>query len=235
MSVTPWYTTAFGVSLTREEVKNTYISDDNFNPFPLRRDDAGIYWENRFQVGSRFFINAGVRGEIIRTPFIPENTCDGRPAFPANTISKVNPKVALTYVLRADAGLAGTRLHSSFGTGIRPPAGLELAFTNNPALKPERTASFDVGVEQRLFERPAVARCDLFLQPLLRSDRLSGRRSGGAELIPDRQPVERTRAGRGIVRPFPSGALDVADRILHVPGFRDPLVEWLDGPGAAVL
>jgi len=144
VSVTPWFTAAFGVSLTREEVKNTYVSDDNFNPFPLRRDDAGIYWENRFQVGKRFFINAGVRGEIIRTPFIPENTTDGRPAFPADTIAKVNPKVAATYVL------GSTRLHSSIGTGIRPPSGLELAFTNNPALKPERTASFDFGVEQRL-------------------------------------------------------------------------------------
>jgi outer membrane receptor protein involved in Fe transport len=153
ISIAPWYTAAFGVSLAREEVKNTYISDDNNNSFPIKRDDAGIYWENRFQAGSRFFFNAGVRGEIIGTPFIPENTADGRPAFPANTVTKVNPKLAGTYMLRTDrnGALGSTRLHSSFGTGIRPPAGLELAFTNNPALKPERTASFDFGVEQRVF------------------------------------------------------------------------------------
>ena len=153
LSVTPWYTTAFGVSLTREEVKNTYISGDDFNPFTIKRDDAGIYWENRFQAGSRLFFNAGVRGEIIETPAIPENTGDGRPAFPSNTVGKVNPKLAATYVLRRGQGQApgATRIHTSFGTGIRPPAGLELAFTNNPALKPERTASFDFGVEQRLF------------------------------------------------------------------------------------
>jgi len=35
--------------------------------------------------------------------------------------------------------------------GIRPPAGFDLAYTDNPALKPERTRSFDAGVEQRLF------------------------------------------------------------------------------------
>jgi len=144
VSVEPWYTAAFGVSLAREEVKNTYISDDSFNALPIKRDDAGIYWENRFEFGGLFF-NAGVRGEIIGTPFIPENTSDGRPPFPANTVAKVNPKLAATYVL------GRTRLHTSFGTGIRPPAGLELAFTNNPALKPERTASFDFGVEQRIF------------------------------------------------------------------------------------
>jgi outer membrane receptor protein involved in Fe transport len=153
VSVTPWYTAAFGVSLAREEVRNTYLSDDNFNPFDLRRDDAGIYWENRFQAGSRLFFNAGVRGEIIATPFIQENLADGRPPFPGSTISKVNPKLAATYVLRKDrAGVLGSaRLHTSFGTGIRPPSGLELAFTNNPALKPERMASFDFGVDQRLF------------------------------------------------------------------------------------
>ncbi|MGA2579727.1 MAG: TonB-dependent receptor [Bryobacteraceae bacterium] len=153
VSVTPWYTAAFGVSLTREEVKNTYITDDYNNSFPIKRDDAGIYWENRFRVGSRFFFNAGVRGEIIDTPFIPEDLADGRPPFPANTVTKVNPKLAATYLLRTDRGgaLGSARVHSSFGTGIRPPAGLELAFTNNPALKPERTASFDFGVEQRVF------------------------------------------------------------------------------------
>src|SRR5579862_3463253 len=152
LSVTPWYTTAFGVSLTREEVKNTYISGDDFNPFTIKRDDAGIYWENRFQAGSRLFFNVGVRGEIIETPAIPENTSDSRPAFPSNAVGKVNPKLAATYVLRTGQGapLGNTRVHTSFGTGIRPPAGLELAFTNNPALKPERTASFDFGIEQRL-------------------------------------------------------------------------------------
>ncbi len=193
VSVTPWYTTAFGVSLTREEVTNTYISDDDNNSFPIKRDDAGIYWENRFQAGSRFFVNVGARGEIIGTPFIPENLSDGRPAFPANTIAKVNPKLAATYILHA-----GTRLHTSFGTGIRPPAGLELAFTNNPALKPERTASFDFGVEQRLFGDKLSLDAtyfynrfydlivslggDLAVLSAFQTDNLSNARAQGAEL-----------------------------------------------------
>jgi outer membrane receptor protein involved in Fe transport len=152
VSIAPWYTAAFGVSLAREEVKNTYITGDDNNAFTIKRNDAGIYWENRFQIGNRFFFNAGVRGEIIGTPFIPEDLVDGRPTFPANTVTKVNPKLAASYLLRKDrSGILGSiRLHSSFGTGIRPPAGLELAFTNNPALKPERTASFDFGLEQRV-------------------------------------------------------------------------------------
>ncbi|HUD99521.1 MAG TPA: TonB-dependent receptor [Bryobacteraceae bacterium] len=200
VSVKPWYTAAFGVSLAREEVKNTYISGDDFNPFTIKRDDAGIYWENRFQVGSRFFFNAGVRGEIIGTPFIPENTSDGRPAFPASTVTKINPKLAATYILRA-----GTRLHTSFGTGIRPPAGLELAFTNNPALKPERTASFDFGVEQRAFHDKLSLDATYFYNRFYdlivslggnlavlsayQTDNLSNARAQGAETAASYRPV----------------------------------------------
>jgi outer membrane receptor protein involved in Fe transport len=207
VSVAPWYTTAFGVSLTREEVKNTYISGDNFNPFSIRRDDTGIYWENRFTLGSRFFFNAGVRGEIIGTPFIPENVDDGRPSFPASTVAKVNPKLAATYVLRrGGAGTLGSvRVHTSFGTGIRPPAGLELAFTNNPALKPERTASFDFGVEQRVFHDKLSLDATYFYNRFydlivslggnlavlsaFQTDNLSNARAQGAELTARYRPA----------------------------------------------
>ena len=34
------------------------------------------------------------------------------------------------------------------GTGIRPPDAFEIAFTDNPSLKPERNRSVDVGIEQ---------------------------------------------------------------------------------------
>jgi outer membrane receptor protein involved in Fe transport len=100
--------------------------------------------ENRFVLGQRLFLNAGVRGEWIRTPEIPGDGFS-RPVFPADTIATANPKVSAAYV----AG-QGTRLHASFGTGIRPPSGFELAFTDNPSLKPERTASVDAGIEQRV-------------------------------------------------------------------------------------
>ena len=39
--------------------------------FPLRRDEQGIYWENRFNIGNRLFVNAGVRAEVFETPPIP--------------------------------------------------------------------------------------------------------------------------------------------------------------------
>jgi outer membrane receptor protein involved in Fe transport len=135
---------SFGVTLGREQVKNSFITDAGFSTFPIERNEAAVYAENRYEVGGRLFLSTGVRAEFFRTPEIP---ADGfsRPLFPASNISKVNPKVSAWYV-------AGeTRLHASFGMGVRPPSGFDLAFTNNPSLKPERTRSFDAGVERRLF------------------------------------------------------------------------------------
>jgi outer membrane receptor protein involved in Fe transport len=142
VSVTRHYVVAFGASEALEEVKNTFITDAGFDTFPIRRNDTAFYVENRFEIG-HLFLTAGARGEFIRTGAIPG---DGytRPFFPTQTIGTANPKLSAAYAAGA------TRLHASFGTGIRPPGGFDLAYTNNPALKPERTRSFDAGIERRL-------------------------------------------------------------------------------------
>jgi len=145
VNVSSFYTTAVGYVFSREEVKNTFFTDTSSVLTPIQRNQQGIYWENRFQFGKRLFLNAGARAEIIQTARIPADL-PTRPEFPANTITRVNPKVAIAYVVRE-----GTNVHASGGSGIRPPNGFELAFTNNPDLKPERTKTFDAGVEQRLF------------------------------------------------------------------------------------
>jgi outer membrane receptor protein involved in Fe transport len=144
VSVTHHYTVAVGVTDGLEEVQNSYITDANYQTFPIRRRDTAVYLENRLELGGRLFLSAGVRGEFIHTASIPTDGYS-RPFFPAQTISRANPKLAAAYVM------GRTRWHSSFGTGIRPPAGFDLAYTNNPALKPERTRSIDAGVEQKLF------------------------------------------------------------------------------------
>jgi outer membrane receptor protein involved in Fe transport len=143
VNVTRWYTAAFGAAGALEEIRNTYITDASFSAFPIRRNDTAVYLENRLVFGGRLFVNLGARGEFIRTGAIP---ADGytRPYFPAQTIGTANPKVAAAYVR------GRTRLHTSFGTGVRPPAGFDLAFTDNPTLQPERTRSFDGGVERQL-------------------------------------------------------------------------------------
>ncbi|HWD98519.1 MAG TPA: TonB-dependent receptor [Bryobacteraceae bacterium] len=141
-----YVTLAGGYEFDREEVKNTYVADSSSRDFPLRRDDQGIYLELRVNV-KRFYITAGAREEIFQTPFIPGNIYNfvPRPDFPARTVTRLNPKIAASYLLQP-----GTRIHASYGTGIRPPGASDLAFSNNPALAPERSESYDIGLDQRL-------------------------------------------------------------------------------------
>ncbi len=51
-----------------------------------------------------------------------------------------------------DAGTRhhSTRLRAAAGTGIRPPDAFEIAFTDNPGLKPERSLSVEAGITQTL-------------------------------------------------------------------------------------
>jgi len=143
--VNKYWTMAGGYSFSREEMRNSLVTGSSGGDFLLRRDDGGIYWENRINI-SKFYINAGLREEIYQTPSVPADLSQNpaRPIFPSHTDTRLDLKIAGAYSLDKN-----TRLHASYGTGIRPPGAADLAFTNNPALKPERTQGYDIGVEER--------------------------------------------------------------------------------------
>ena len=139
-------TFAAGFAWDREEMRNTFVTDGT-SRFLLRRDNEGIYGEARYVYRQRLFLNAGVRGEVYRTPLLPGNPggFPPRPVFQARTDTRVSPKISGAFLATST-----TRLHVSYGTGIRPPGGADLAFTNNPALAVERVRSFDAGAAQSL-------------------------------------------------------------------------------------
>jgi outer membrane receptor protein involved in Fe transport len=152
-------TLSAGFEFNREQIKNTYISDSRNNAFLLPRTGLAYFVENRWSPSRRVFLITGVRLDNLRTHSLPSDAYGSRPFMPDSSVVKVNPRISLSYIAReADSRSAagGTRIHGSFGTGIRPPDGFELAFTNNPGLKPERSISFDAGVEQNLFASRAV-------------------------------------------------------------------------------
>jgi len=148
-----------GIEYNREQTKNTFIADSNNAPFLLPRTSLAYFVENRWNPSRRWFVNAGLRVDDLRTRALPPDAFGSRPFLPASSIVKVNPRVSLAFLAReASSGgwLGATRLHGSFGTGIRAASGFELAFTNNPQLKPEKSVSFDSGVEQRFLSDRAV-------------------------------------------------------------------------------
>jgi outer membrane cobalamin receptor len=146
-----------GLEYDREQYKNTYVADASGVPFMLPRNTFAFFAENRWNPGARWFLTTGVRVDTIQTGSLPP---DGgfRPFVPAASVTQVDPRLSVAYVPRQSmsGALGTTRIHSSFGTGIRPPNGFELGFTNNPALKPERSISVDAGVEQHLFDERAA-------------------------------------------------------------------------------
>lgn len=144
-----------GFEYNREQVRNTYVAASNNAPFLLPRTSLAYFAENRWSPTRRLFLTTGVRIDDIRTHSLLADTFAGRPFLPGSEVSQVNPRASVAYLLREAPGGSGvfgaTRLHASSGTGIRAPDDFELAFTNNPHLKPERSISFDAGLEQRFF------------------------------------------------------------------------------------
>jgi outer membrane cobalamin receptor len=148
-----------GFEYNREQVKNTFIANSSNTPFLLPRTSLAYFAENRWIPTARWCVIAGLRIDEIRTHRLPPDAFGLRPLLPASSVTKVNPRLSTAFLARqgtTGAVLGATRLHGSFGTGIRAPNGFELAFTNNPRLKPEKSISFDAGVEQRFLENRAA-------------------------------------------------------------------------------
>jgi outer membrane receptor protein involved in Fe transport len=148
-----------GFEYDRDTYKNLFVEGAGDSPFLLGRNSYAFFAENRWTPSDRWFINVGLRVDDLQTGSVPLNNDTGQPGIPANTLAKVTPRISAAYLVResdADGFFGATRLHASFGTGFRAPDGFELAFTNNPALKPEESISYDAGVEQRMAQGRAI-------------------------------------------------------------------------------
>jgi len=143
-----------GVELTRERADSTYITGETFAPVPVERGVQSVFVEGRGDTGARLLVTAGLRLDRVSRGALEAdpNPYAPRPAFPADTRVAVNPKVSAAFFLQPPASRTRgwTKLKASAGTGIRPPDAFEIAFTDNPALAPERSRSVDAGVEQGL-------------------------------------------------------------------------------------
>ncbi len=113
------------------------IGDRSQPPLRPERTSLGVYVQDRVLLGSRAYLTAGARVE--------RNGSYGTRAV---------PRAALA--LRLRAGEDATTLRASAGMGIKEPSFLEsygesLFARGNPDLNPERSTTFDLGIEQRLF------------------------------------------------------------------------------------
>jgi vitamin B12 transporter len=112
------------------------------------RTSFGAYLQDRLLLGRRAYLTLGGRVE--------RNGSYG---------TRVVPRAALAFRLRE--GEDATTLRASAGTGIKEPGFLEsygesFFAKGNPDLEPERSATFDAGLEQRLFASRLRAVVTLF-------------------------------------------------------------------------
>lgn len=204
-------TRAFGVSagfeLLRERADSTFITGETFQPIPVKRLASGYFGEVRYAPDPRLSLAGGLRVEHIRRDAMEGNPSafSPRPSFPGESITSANPRLAVAYLLRGGDGAPSTRLRASAGTGIRPPDAFEIAFTDNPGLKPERSRSVDAGVQQTFGRGSAVLDATVFLNTYddlivtvgrsfrdasqYRTDNISNARSRGVEVSGGLRPI----------------------------------------------
>ena len=138
-----------GAELQREDAGSTFITGARAQPVPVERTVAGYFVEGRWTPTARLHVTGGLRLDRIGRdrleespdPFAP------RPVLEDDTVVSVNPRAAVAWTARGGSA-DSTRLRASIATGIRPPGAFDIAFTDNPSLKPERSFSTEAGIEQ---------------------------------------------------------------------------------------
>jgi outer membrane cobalamin receptor len=151
-----------GWELSHERADNTFITGELSEPVPVRRMLSGWFVEGRPTLGARGVVHAGVRLERIARTSLEGDAFGFRPAFDEDVVWSANPKVSIAWLLRPSTDSGWTKLRAGAGTGIKPPTAFEIAFTDNPGLKPERSRSFDAGIEHAFRQSRLIAEATWF-------------------------------------------------------------------------
>ena len=154
--------TSAGLELLGERAGGTFITATGNALVPVERGVAGFFGEARWNHAARLFVAAGVRVDRITRQALAADAGAARPPFDSDTVVSANPKVSAAWFVSASDGNF-TKLRASAGTGIRPPDAFEIAFTDNPSLEPERSKSFDAGVEQALLGGRGLVEANVFV------------------------------------------------------------------------
>ncbi len=190
--------TSAGVELLGERAGGTFITATGNVLVPVERGVAGFFGEARWNHAARLFVAAGVRVDRITREALAADAdaFSPRPPFDSDTVVSTNPKISAAWFVGATDGNF-TKVRASAGTGIRPPDAFELAFTDNPSLEPERSKSFDAGVEQALLNGRGLIEAAVFFNNYddlivatgsfsgssqYRTDNISNARSRGFEI-----------------------------------------------------
>lgn len=120
-----WSTSSIGLEYRREE-------GESKGTFSATAETRSVFLEQQLRFFERLFVTGGFRVE--------DNSVFG---------TTTTERGSVAFLIKE----TGTRLHGSAGTGFRAPTFNDLFFPafGNPALEPERSLSYDFGVDQTLW------------------------------------------------------------------------------------
>jgi vitamin B12 transporter len=120
-----WSTSTLGLEYRREEGENKGV-------FRAATETPSVFFEQQLRFFDRLFITGGFRVE--------DNSVFG---------TTTTERGSVAFLIKE----TGTRLRGSAGTGFRAPTFNDLFFPDfgNPDLQPEKSLSYDFGVDQRLW------------------------------------------------------------------------------------
>jgi outer membrane receptor protein involved in Fe transport len=183
-----------GIEIQRERAGSSFITGTAFQAIPVERATAGYFAEARLNSHDRVFATAGVRIEHIHRERLEPS--GARPELNEDDVVSANPRLSGAWIVRGGAS-AFTKVRGAAGSGIRPPDGFELAFTDNPALRPERSVSAEAGIDQAFAGGLGLLEATIFLNQYddlivfvgsfsgssrYRTDNISNARARGLEL-----------------------------------------------------
>lgn len=120
-----WSTSSVGLEYRREEGESKEV-------FRAASETQSAFFEQQLRFFDRLFVTGGFRVE--------DNSVFG---------TTTTERGSVAFVIKE----TGTRLHGSAGTGFRAPTFNDLFFPafGNPDLQPEKSLSYDFGVDQKLW------------------------------------------------------------------------------------
>jgi outer membrane cobalamin receptor len=153
-----------GWEFVKEQAESTFVTGEQGQGVPVRRSVSGWFVEGRPNLGPRAFLNVGARIERIERQALEADplSFSPRPALEKDVVWSMNPKVSVAWFVNPPEGTTWTKLRAGAGTGIKPPTSFDIAFTDNPGLKPERSRSLDVGVEHAMAASTFIADATFF-------------------------------------------------------------------------
>jgi vitamin B12 transporter len=210
------HTLTFGVDHQQEQGESEYHSEGQWGPysslFPLEQASiTGLYLQDQIRLAHRFFGTAGIR-------------LDSHSLFGQALTYRLTP----AYFIEK----SGTKLKATLGTGFKSPSLYQLYAPatsfgpiGNSDLKPEKSLSWDLGIEQFLWDESLFLGVTYFhnnYKDLIDFDFLQGylnigqAESKGAEVYLQADPADKLRIRASYTR------LEAKDKDTGTPLLRRP-------------